>query len=85
MKNPENLAKELTYPKLSLKFLKKISLMILCAIIPAAIFLNPLWVKIGNEPIHTTIVIWICQNIAFCGAFLMLLIFSPNICSKFNL
>lgn len=59
--------------------------MILCAIIPVAVFLNPLWNDIGSEPADTAIVIWICQNICFGLAFIFLLVIAPTICTKFNL
>lgn len=48
MNNPENLTKPLAYSRLSLKFVARILIMILLAAVPAAVFLNPLWVKITD-------------------------------------
>jgi hypothetical protein len=56
--------------------------MILAAIIPIAIFLNPGWDLIQTDNNNKAFIIWLCQNIGFLSALLMLLLAAPPLCQK---
>jgi len=46
LKNPANLAKQLSYSRLSCKFLGKLCITLIIPLVALAIFVNPLWDKI---------------------------------------
>ena len=62
----------------SIKFLKKILLTIILALIPLGIFLNPLWSKISLTTEDFSLLIWFLYSLGLMSG-MFLLIIAPNI------
>lgn len=77
MHKPYNLARLLSYSRLSIKFIVRLLLTIIVAAIPLIIFLNPLWHEIKTDSMGTTMIAWATNNLAFFFATFLILYMSP--------
>lgn len=76
----------LSYPRLSLKFVSRIVLIIILGGVPILIFVNPLWKKINiNNNAGAALFLWALSNIAFFLAPFLIVFLTPIIGSRFNL
>lgn len=85
MQKPYNLARLLSYSRLSIKFIARLLLTIVVAAIPLVLFLNPLWHEIRTDDIGTTMIAWTCNNLAFFLATFLILYMSPILGEKLGL
>lgn len=83
--NPSTLVRPLSYTRLSLKFIARIVVQIICAAIPLAIFLNPGWSKIDVDTTWLAVILWVCQSLGFFFAILMLVLISSMLLKKWQL
>jgi hypothetical protein len=77
LKQPYNLYKILGYTRISLKFAAKVFLTILIAVIPLAVFMNPLWNKIQSDNVGEALIKWATQNAAFFLAVFFIVFIVP--------
>ncbi len=85
MKKPYNLAKVLSYTRISIKFVAKLLITIVVGLIPLVIFLNPLWHNIKSSIVGKALITWACDNLAFFLAIFLILLLSPEINEKLGL
>lgn len=76
----------LSYPKLSLKFVGRIVLIIILGAVPILIFVNPLWNNINiNSNAGAALLLWALSNIAFFLAPFLIVFLTPIIGERFGL
>lgn len=85
MRNPASLVKMNAFPNLSCKFVGKFFIMVGLALIPVAVFLNPLWGHINLEAQYLALVLWATQNIGFFLGMFILIAVSPLVTAKAKL
>lgn len=82
---PFNMAKMLTYTRISLKYLLRFVLTIVISLIPLAIFMNPGWADIKTSTQGKALIIWACQNLGFFFGTFFLVVVVPIFCQFLNL
>lgn len=83
--DPSILVRPLSYTRLSLKFIARIVVQVVCAVIPLAIFLNPGWSMIDVDTAWLAVIIWVCQSLGFFFAIIMLILVSSILLKKWQL
>jgi len=79
LESPYNLHKVLGYTRLSFKFAGRLVLTIVMAVIPLAVFLNPLWNRIHSNNMGEALIKWATQNAAFFLAIFFIICIVPKI------
>ena len=84
LRKPQNLMKIPNYKRKTLKFLAKVFISLVIALIPLIIFLNPLWEKIDLKVDDESLLIWFlyCFGLFFGILFLVI---APSLTHKFGL
>jgi len=82
IQHASDLTRPLAYSRRSWKFCGKLGIMILTVLVPLVIFLNPGWDLIQTDDNNKALIIWICQNLGFLSALIMLLLATPPLCRK---
>jgi hypothetical protein len=84
--NGSGLMKKLTYRRWSAKFVSYVAVTVLCAAIPALLFLNPWWKNIeGLSYDSKAALIWSLNVLGFSSAMLVLVAISPKIIARLGL
>ena len=76
------LVRYLGYSRCSVKFILRLVVMIIVAVIPLLAYLIPLVVTIDVSVGWKAVILWVCQSIGFFFAIFFLIYLSPKITAK---
>ena len=85
MKDSSSVVKVLAYSRCSCKFLARLSLMLLVAAVPLAIFLLPVWQKLDIAIEWLAALLWVLSSLGFFFALFFLVYLAPIICARCGL